>query len=87
MFNKGDKVYFGIRQSWNGKGRPSIPTYTGEVSIVDIATNPTIWVSCPQYSNTNIPFTLRKNGNWVRQGDQDDNYRGYSRVSLKKKGT
>jgi hypothetical protein len=88
MFKQGDRVSFGIRQHWTGKFRPSIPRYTGEVFIVDypFKGNPIIWVSCPEYSNKNIAFTQRKNGNWVRKGDADDNYRGYSRVALQLDG-
>ena len=85
MFKKDDQVSFGIRQYWGGKGRPAIPRYTGTIFSViygDRLTKPMIWVTCPEYSNQNIAFTLRKNGNWVRQGDADDNFHGYSRVAL-----
>jgi hypothetical protein len=82
-FDIGDKVSFGVRQNWLGRGTPSIPRYTGTVLTHTPFTKiPTLWISCPEYSNNEIAFTQRKNGNWVRKGDKDDNYRGYSRVAL-----
>lgn len=84
MFNIGDKVQFGTRQNWLGRGTPSIVSYQGKVVSAMSPTDktPTLWISCPEYSNNNLAFTQRKNGNWVRKGDKDDNYRGYSRVAL-----
>jgi hypothetical protein len=41
-----------------------------------------MWISSPEYSKDLMAFTQRKNGNWVRKGDQDDNFHGYSRVSV-----
>jgi len=87
-FNIGDKVSFGIRQSWGGKFRPSIPRYTGTVvsAFTPFAKVPTIWINCPAYSSEDMAFTQRKNGNWVRKGDPDDNFRGYSRVAVQHDG-
>jgi hypothetical protein len=84
MFKIGDKVSFGVRQYWGGKGRPAIPRYTGTVvsEFTPFAKVPTMWISSPEYSKNHIAFTQRKNGNWVRKGDADDNFHGYSRVSV-----
>ena len=83
-FNIGDKVSFGVRQYWTGKGSPGIPRYIGTVIIAQSTETklPTLWISCPEYSNNPIAFTQRKNGRWVRLGDKDDNFHGYSRVAL-----
>lgn len=87
-FNIGDKVSFGIRKYWGGKGRPAIPRYTGTVvsAMTPFAKVPTMWISCPDYSPKHMAFTQRKNGNWVRKGDQDDNFHGYSRVAVQHDG-
>jgi methionyl-tRNA formyltransferase len=63
-FNIGDKVSFGIRKYWGGKGRPAIPRYTGE--IVAMPSNKKImWISSPAYSPKPLFFTQRKNGDEV----------------------
>ena len=87
-FNIGDKVSFGIRKYWGGKGSPAIPRYTGTVvsAFTPFAKVPTIWISSPEYSKEFMAFTQRKNGNWVRKGDQDDNFHGYSRVAVQLDG-
>ena len=86
-FNIGDKVSFGIRQYWGGKGRPAIPRYTGEiVALPTVSKVPTMWISSPEYSPKHLVFTQRKNGNWVRKGDPDDNFHGYSRVAVQLDG-
>ena len=84
MFKIGDKVSFGIRRHWGGKGPAAIPRYTGTVTsaFTPFAKVPTMWISSLEYSKDLMAFTQRKNGNWVRKGDQDDNFHGYSRVSV-----
>lgn len=81
-FNIGDRVEFGVRQYWTGKGHPGIPSYGG--TIVEVADKSVFVVSKEFTSTSPLEFTLRKNGNWVRKGHQDDNFRGYSRVALRK---
>jgi len=84
MFKIGDKVTFGVRQYWGGKGRPAIPRYEGTVisAMTPFARVPTMTIRSPEYSKNDMEFTQRKNGNWVRKGDADDNFHGYSRVSV-----
>lgn len=82
-FNISDQVQFGVRQYWTGKGRPGIPCYKG--TIVEI-NEKTVIVRSDQYSDGNLTFTLRKNGNFVLKGDADDNFRGFSRVALRLNG-
>lgn len=84
-FNIGDKVSFGIRQYWGGKGRPAIPRYTGEIVAMP-SDKKIMWISSPAYSPKPLFFTQRKNGNWVRKGDPDDNFHGYSRVAVQHEG-
>ena len=82
-FKIGDKVSFGVRRHWAGKGRPAIPRYNGTIlALPTVGKVPTMWISSPEYSKNHIVFTQRKNGNWVRKGDTDDNFHGYSRVSV-----
>jgi hypothetical protein len=85
MFEIGSKVEFGVRKYWGGKrGHGGIPRYTGNiVSFGAFSKTDSIYVDAPEYSKNIMEFTKRKNGNWVRKGDADDNLHGYSRVALR----
>jgi hypothetical protein len=86
IFEIGDKVVFGQRQESNRTTRnKTIPRYKGVITRInqDRGSQTIVWVQAPDLQHFDIPFTQRKNGNWVRMKDHDDPHRLGSRVALR----
>lgn len=85
MFEIGDKVTFGQRLPRATKKNKTIPRFEGHVTRIsrDFGTQVIVWVQSPEVQYMDIPFTLRKNGNWVRMKDHDDPYPHGSRMALR----